>query len=180
MKKILSLLLIVSLLVSLSACELTQIADLLGSMDASDWESLLQILDRLNSAEQPDPYDQWGQLTGYWNGNDGTFFALDMADSHTALISGGIWGAGGGRGYGTVTDLILSTPTQLTATVFYPAVTEDNPDGPMPEETVTVVIDFSGCSEQPPRILIGGSTYTFAGDTAEEAYQAYLDSIGGT
>ncbi len=127
-----------------------------------------------------DAYEQWASLIGYWHAADGRYFILDMEDSHSAAFCEGVWDAGGGRGYGRVTQLAAAGEGILIAAVLYPAIGEDEMDGPQPETTVLLSVDATGREQDGKiHIAVNGADYqcAFAGMTGDEAYAVHLENI---
>ncbi|MEA4911785.1 MAG: hypothetical protein VB092_04105 [Oscillospiraceae bacterium] len=128
-------------------------------------------------------YERWGSsLVGYWSAAEGRFACMDMEDSHSAVFYSGVWDAGGGRGFGSVTSLAATGDAELTAAVTWPAVEAGEAADAAKELTLTVVFDYAGLEQDGKiRIKVGDGDwqqYMFAGATREEAYQTYLENEG--
>lgn len=169
MKRIMAFLLCVLLVFALAACDTADTSN--GSSGAPPQESA-------PVHTEQELYDIWHSLVGYWNAAEGLYAVLDMEDGHTAAFMEGVWAAGGGRGYGSITGIAASGGEELTVTVLYPATEGTEMDEPLPEAEVIVVVDYSGKERDGKiRIKIGDGEwreYAFAGNRSNEAYQTYL------
>ncbi len=192
MKKLFAILLSLAMLLSLSACELGQLAQLFGEVDSEDLEQLEGVLGQLEQLassipnldpeQEVDAYTQWSSLVGYWNGADGVFFVLDLEDSHTAAFNTGIWSTDSGRGYGSVQELTVSGEDRLSALIYYPEVPAEGGSSHLPEEVVSLEVDYSGLERDGKiQIILNGEAVlcAFAGNTSAEAYRTYLDNLEG-
>jgi len=146
-----------------------------GSIEET--EGTAEAVSELSEAEI---YERWSRVVGYWNAAEGRFAVPDMEDNHTAVFRYGIWDSEG-RDYGRVIALSATGEEELTAEVYYPATEATEQADAMEEQTLTVMIDYSGL-ERDGKISIqidrdGWYQYMFAGNTTEEAYQTYLDNI---
>ncbi len=138
---------------------------------------------QLTGDEMTAVYEKWATLVGYWNTTEKGFVILDMADSHTATFSSGLWEADGGRGYGNVTGIKQSGDMEFTIRVDYPhqEATDIAPEYPQLEQIV--VIDYSGKEQDGKiRIKIGDEDfkqYRFAGWFSQDAYNEFVQDYYG-
>ena len=184
MKRLIALLLVLGLSLSLTACITINVTPSGGS--SSQYEDNSQPADKnsqqgtVTPSQTSDPqptynpetmetdyalYSQWAKLVGWWNDSDGHFLSPDMADSHSAVISYGMWDTEycvEGRvvymyqnGDSIITAYVQADGTQEIFTIDYSQL-----------ETSAIIT-----------VSIGDRTtvYSYAGDIQNEAYQSYLD-----
>ncbi len=184
MKKLWIFLLLTALLFSFSACQTDSLEELLNSfLQSSDVQnavnSFLESSDVQNLNPDASVYDEWQPLVGYWHAADGQFFLLDMADSHSAYFSEGIWDTEYVRA-GPVTSLALAGETVHSGTVSFPSVEGTEAQEALPALECPLTVDWTDLDNDGKiRITLGENTYycAFAGKTAQEAYQVHLQNI---
>lgn len=134
-----------------------------------------------NEMDQPQTYEAWIPLMGYWHAADGRFFLLDMADSHSAWFEEGIWDTGYVR-EGAVTQLSLTGETVYQGVVHYDAVEATEMDDAREAKDVSLTVDWTDREQDGKiRIMLGGEMFqcAYAGATREEAYRVHLENING-
>ena len=121
--------------------------------------------------------NEWSELTGYWNSEDGRFIAFDQMDSNTLLFQEGVWEAGGGRGWGTFEKAMTAMgEIPMEYIIYYPTV-ENEMDGVLPELSQPIYVDITDLyTKRMLHVQIGEDgqwrAYVNAGETAEEAGQS--------
>ncbi len=208
MKRMLCLALCLALALSLCACtgEDTSLKELMTWMEEArdTLEQLSKALEELEQAlenlpepteadpgtdpteapvsggENASPYDTWWPLVGYWQAADGQYFQLDMADSTTAFLEEGIWGTGYSRG-GHIAALTQNSGVH-SGTVHFSATEGSEMDDPRPARDADLRVDWRDLDQDGIlRITLDGVTYqcTYGGATAQEAFDAYQQGLGG-
>lgn len=122
--------------------------------------------------------NEWIEMAGYWNGEDGRFVAFAL-DGDALLFQEGVWESGGGRGWGTFEKAMVATGhIPMEYIIYYPPIGEENwNDCPLPELSQPIYVDIIDLyTKRMLHIQIGEDgqwmAYVYAGETAEEAGQS--------
>ena len=116
----------------------------------------------------------WDTLEGYWNGPKNRFVIFGFNEKGQPVFCPGLYDAGGGRGYGTVTGITQNNDGATVIEVYYPEHPESVMLGYLPAETITVTIN--SLAEESMNLQYSdynASSFYRAGADRETAYEAY-------
>ena len=148
-----------------------------AALSAEDYAFLLTAV-----AELPDDaaLDQiWAFLGGYWVTVDGFYFGfVEIGESKNTVY--GVFDSES-SGYAELIQVEATGQTDITLTVYLPAMAATATTGARPETNITVAIEISDMSNDGSiRIVIADDNnssiswmrYTYAGETFEAAYNS--------